>query len=1558
MNTLTGLLNSLRELDIQLRLDKGRLRYSAPEGVMTADILDKLREHREELVNLLASDNSRSNTDDNIPSVSRTAEFFPISFAQQRLWFLAQMEGPNAVYNIPMAFRLVGPLHLDALRHALTALVERHEILRCRFTEKEGNPVTQLLPVYDPLDTVDLTALAQDEQQKRIQKETETYALEPFDLTAGRLLKFRLLQLRQQEHILLCSMHHIISDGWSFNVLLRDWQELYKAYLDDRKPELPVLQIQYLDYAVWQKKHLQGELLDKQLSWWRKQLDGAPQLLELPTDHPRPAVQSYHGARVYAALGPELSQKIQQLSRQQQSTLFMTMLTAFSILLHRWSGQDDILIGTPVAGRMQSQTEHLIGFFANTLILRARLPKHVSFIDLLKQVRDTAFGVYAHQDIPFEHLVEQLKPERSLSHNPLFQVLFLLHNDENGTFALPDIKMEPLDQEIPVAKFDLTLSVNEHAGQMFCCWEYATDLFEPSTVQRMADHFKVLLEGIVRNSEADIRSLPLLTKEEKRQFVKWNNTTAEYPENSTLTQLFEEQARKTPDSIALLFKEKQLTYRELNEKANQLAWHIQRCIPMHTEASGGLLIGVALERSPEMLIAVLAVMKAGAAYVPIDPGYPLERIRFLLHQAEISLLITADSLRAQLAAGNRKDAWTVLSLDTAELAGLPSENPGLHCAPDDLAYVIFTSGSTGQPKGVMISHRGAVNTVDDINNRFAVTQEDRILALSSLSFDLSVYDIFGMLISGGAVVIPDPVFDRDPAYWAEMMQQHQVTLWNSVPALMQLLADHLAAHSAMTPASLRLVMMSGDWIPLHLPDQIKALWPEAEVISLGGATEASIWSICHPVGQVDPAWKSIPYGRPLRNQTFHILNTLLEPCPVSIPGHLYIGGVGLALGYLKDEQRTAESFIVHPQTGERLYKTGDVGRYLPDGTIEFLGREDFQVKVRGFRIELGEIEAVLEHHPAVQECAVVVHGEQGAEQCLAAYCRAEADSLFDKKALRDFLRNKLPGYMIPSDFILLERLPLTSNGKIDRKHLSLRPLERASETSFTAPRTPEEKKMAGIWKEVLEVKQIGVYDSFFDVGGHSLNALQIVAKIADLFSVKLPLRDFFQYPTVAELAEKIQEIQNGADMNTEQAALDLHAEVVLAPEIQASGLPVADFAEPKAILLTGATGFLGVFLLSELLNRTEADIYCLIRASGPEDARQRLQRQLEHYELWNSILQHQERIIPLVGELSGACLGLEDAVFSDLSRKIDIIYHNGALVNFVYPYAQMKAANVQGTHEILKLASTNKLKPVHYISTISVFSPADFSAAKDRLLETRTPDGQLAGGYAQSKWVAEQLVLKARDRGLLTSIYRPALVSGHSRTGVLNTGDFLCREIKGMVQLGLLPPLGAMQENLVPVDYVSQAVVHISQQKNALCKNFHLLNPAWHYIVDIYRWLHSIGYPLTGVSYTEWRNSLIRSKENALQPLLPLFPEPTGEEPPAEKLVSTEAPFAKTEEGPLDAQNLLDGLAGTDIVCPHPRELIKRYYSYFVRSGFLEEPAREDSGVDTQKFKECNEHAA
>jgi amino acid adenylation domain-containing protein/thioester reductase-like protein len=1459
---------------------------------------------------------------------------YPLSHGQQALWFLYQLAPDSVAYNIALTLRIRSTLSLSALQNTFQTLINRHPCLRTTLTTQEGKTL-QEVHQYQTVhfEQVDVSTMAWDDLNKRV---IEAYQ-KPFDLEQGPLLRVSLFTRASNDHILLLTVHHIVFDGWSLWMLMEELGILYPIIKAGGQASLPAIKRTYVDYVHWQKDMLASDQGERLWLYWQKQLAGELPILNLPTDHPRPPVQTYYGASVNFFFTEALTQQLKELASTEGASLYMILLATYQILLYRYTGQEDILVGSATTGRTKSEFTNIAGYFVNIVVLRAKLQGSLTFKTFLEQVRQTVLGALDHQDYPFPLLVEHLQPNRDPSRSPLFQVSFafqkpqqfdelmdLFTPGETGARVnLGELELEPFEMAQQEGTFDLSLEMMETKNALVGTFKYNTDLFEAATITRMVGHFQTLLEGIVANPLQPIHALPLLTEAEQQQLLAWNDTATDYPRDKTIVDLFEEQVKKTSDAIAVVFEDQQLTYSELNSKANQLAHYLQT-LAVKPE----VLVGICVERSIEMVIGLFGILKAGGAYVPLDPDYPQERLQFMLEDSAVLVLLSQSHLLEQLPILTAK----VICLDSEWeqiVAAGSRENPVRQSGPKNLAYVIYTSGSTGVPKGVMVEHAAITQHVNNSIIRYQIESSDNVLQFASLNFDASIEQILSTWCGGARLVLLRTNLLQAKAI-QNIIHKEQITIANLPPAYWQQL---LQGVNQQNLESLKLLILGGETLTSQLAQQTRQiLSSDITLLNAYGPTEATITATLFEVTkqfQDNNTEKVTPIGLPIANTQTYILDTNHNPTPLGIPCELCIGGHGLARGYLNRPELSKEKFIEVELFGktERIYKTGDKARYLPDGNIEYLGRIDNQVKIRGFRIELGEIEAVLSQYPAVRETVVIVREDRPDDKRIVAYIVSHEVPVPTPHELRQFLKDKLPDYMIPSAFVTLEALPLTPNGKIDRQALSQFKVDRdqLSDDTFVAPRTSEEKMLASIWADVLGLEKVSIFDDFFELGGHSILATRLVSRIGETFATELPLHYLFQSPTIAGIAQAIEQARQ-ADNLSVTTSIDLKNEAVLDPLIQTvqSSLPVPvdQLANPHAIFLTGATGFLGTYLLYELLEQTTADIYCLSRSSDADNTHKKLQSKLESYFLWQE--KYRTRIIPVIGDLSKPLLGLPESQFSELSEKIDVIYHNGAWVNHIYPYAVLKAANVLGTQEVLRLAAQTKTKPVHFVSTLSI----------PTVEENDSPDqSQFIDGYVETKWVAEQLLKQAGERGLPVCIYRPSRITGHSQTGISNLNDIINLLIKGCIQLEKAPVFGHIEEHLTPVDYVSRAIVYLSQQPKYLGKSFDLINShlptRWHDL--LFNELRALGYPLEQASYATWRTELSHQTTNALYPLLSLFPQEDEQQ-------STEGPpfdYHKT----IGFQNTIEGLADTDIVCPLvDNELLRTYFSYFWNCGFLETP--------------------
>jgi amino acid adenylation domain-containing protein len=1045
----------------------------------------------------------------------------PLSFAQERLWFIDRLEGGSAPYNIPTALRLTGALDVDALERSLGEIIRRHESLRTVFAEVDGGAVQVIAPFAGfalPVD--DLSGLDARAREREVRRRAREDAARPFDLTGGPLVRAVLLRVADEEHVLLLCIHHIVSDGWSSGVLLRELSALYAAYREGSDSPLAELPVQYADYAVWQREQLRGEVLDRQVGYWKERLAGAPALLELPTDRHRPAVQSHRGARERFDLPRALLDRLQALGRSEGATLYMVMLSAFQLLLSRYSGSEDVVVGSPIAGRTRREVEELIGFFANTLVLRTDLGGNPTFRELLGRVREGTLGAYEHQEVPFERLVAELQPERSLGHAPIFQVMFALQNADRSGFGLAELRMEAVAAEVETTRFDLGLTVVPHEGGIRGALEYSTDLFDRSTVRRMLGHLEQVLEQVAEDADVRLSKLDLLSAEERGLVVDAWNRTERGSFDAPAHLLFAEWARRAPDAVALLDGPEAVTYGALERRAAMLARHLRE-LGVGPETP----VGLCMERTPELLVGVLGIWKAGGAYVPLDPSYPAERLGWIIADAAVPVVVATGRTAGVLP----EHGATLVRVD--QLPNAESETaPEVPASEASLAYVIYTSGSTGRPKGVLVQHGSLANLLATTREAFGVGAGDVMPALASYAFDIWLFEALLPLTSGAAVRLVERERVMDvPALVEEIAD---ATLVHAVPALMRQLVQ--AERETPRLARLRRAFVGGDQVPAGLLAEMREALPGAESHVFYGPTEGTILASTHPVPE-DGVVEGNPIGRPLGNVRLYVCDAFGNAQPAGVPGELLIGGAGVARGYLGRAAMTAERFVPDPFSieGARLYRTGDRARWRADGTLEFLGRVDAQVKIRGFRIEPGEIEAVLRGHASVADCVVVAREDVPGDRRLVAYVAggAEAD------VLREHLRGSLPEYMIPSAFVFLDGLPLTPNGKVDRKALPV-PEYAAEAALYVAPRTPVEEVLAEIWSEVLGVERVGVHDSFFELGGHSLLIMRLLARIQATLDLRISIRTVFSLPTLEGMAGEIERriYEDMGEMSEDEAA--------------------------------------------------------------------------------------------------------------------------------------------------------------------------------------------------------------------------------------------------------------------------------------------------------------------------------------------------------------------------------------------------------------------------------------
>jgi amino acid adenylation domain-containing protein len=1056
---------------------------------------------------------------------ARTAHV-PLSYAQERLWFSAQLGLTGPAYNMAVCLELEGALQVPALERSYQELLRRHEALRTHFESLSGSPVQIIdAPEGFALSLLMLSPHATEDAEAALQRLIREASDRPFDLMHGPLVRGTLIKISATRHVLLITMHHIVSDGWSLEVLNKELGAAYRAYSQGSTPALPELPIQYVDYAMWQRQSLQGERLEQPLRYWMQQLAGAPPLLELPTDKPRPTIASYRGRSVGFDLPASLCAGLEDLARRRGATLFMVILAALQLFLSRYSSQDDIVVGSPIAGRTEPKTEGLIGFFVNMLALRTRLSGAPTFLSLIDRVKHTTLEAYAHQEVPFEKLVLAMRPERHLSHQPLFQVTLAMHNFPQEPLELPGLRWTRIEPEFTTALFDLALHIHDTPNGRRAVFEYALDLFEGATIKAMVANFRALLEEIVAHPDRSIHRLQLLTPGELEQVLRgFNQTAVPYCGDQLTHELFEAQVRRTPDAIALVCQGASLTYAQLNQRADQLERYLRG-----SGVQRGEFVPLLMPRSIALVVAELAVLKAGAAYVPLDPQVPPERQAFLIQDCAAKRVLIVSGTRPIPDLGHLE--WIDCTECAAMGAALPSDEfPREAGSADDPAYLMYTSGSTGIPKGVIVPHR-AINRLVVHNDYAPLEGDDCVAFCSNPAFDASTFEIWGPLLQGARILIVPQCIVLEPSLFVEALREGRVTAMFLTVGLFTQYID------ALKPifSQFRYVLTGGDVVEPQLLARVLDHHPSLQLRNAYGPTECTTFSTTYWVKTVEEGAHRIPIGRPISNTQVYILDRERQPVPIGVIGEIHIGGPGVALGYLNRPELTQERFFPDPYrtaSGATLYKTGDLGYWRADGNVVFVGRNDHQVKIRGFRIELGEIEAQLLKHPQIQEATVVVRASAGGEKQLVAYCvprNAQELGALNTEALMIYLKTGLPDYMIPHAFVVLDRLPLTVNGKIDRKALPEPDAGAYGRQAYVPPQGPVEVQLAAIWQTLLGLERVGRTDHFFERGGHSLLAIQLMAQIDLALQVHLPVVTVFKCPTIQLMAEAITAAQRASD---------------------------------------------------------------------------------------------------------------------------------------------------------------------------------------------------------------------------------------------------------------------------------------------------------------------------------------------------------------------------------------------------------------------------------------------
>jgi nonribosomal peptide synthetase DhbF len=1369
----------------------------------------------------------------------------PLSFQQRGLWFINQLEGPSPTYNIPIAIQLSGSLNRNALLAALRDVVGRHEALRTVFREQEGVPYQLILDVADADVRMDIQRVT----EAGLMKAVETAGRQAFDLAEEMPFRGWLFVLGPQQHVLVLLMHHIVTDGWSMGPLIRDLTAAYAARCAGTAPDWAPLPVQYADYTVWQRELLgseddQDSVVSQQLAYWRETLKGLPEELRLPTDRPRRPVSSYRGDVVPLELHPETYEDLVALARGSQATLYMVLQAALAVVLSRLGAGTDIPVGVPLAGRTDDALNELIGYFINTVVVRIDASGDPSFRDLLARVRTANLSAYEHQDLPFERLVELLNPARSPARHPLFQVMLGFETRAEVSLDLPGLSATLLDTHSGRAMFDLNIDLFERSGSIAGGIEYAADLFDRDTAEALTARLVRVFEAVARDPDEAISQIDVLLPQERHQFLEVWNQTAEPVPSATLPELFEAQVARAPDAAAVVAGDTTMTYMELNARANQMARYL-----IGRGIGPEQIVAVTLPRSAQLIVALLAVLKAGAAYLAVDSGYPAERIESMLASADPAYLITGSAVLPgsricprRLVLDDAAVSEELASLPSRDLADIERDTP---LRPGNIAYLIYTSGSTGEPKGVVVSHRSLANylawTLDACPALRGVT-----LLHTSISHDFTITTVFPPLIAGGCVRLAAETPDGRTELRSEDITG--CTFLKITPSHLPLILDLPGG-----PAPSAQLMFCGEPLTVAAVTEWQRLHPGLQVLSGYGPTETTVessWYEVDPPGQLLSGL--VPLGRQMKNTQTYVLDERLRPVPVGVIGELYVAGQGVARGFLGRPEMTAERFVACPfgPAGERMYRSGDLGRWRADGQLESAGRVDDQVKVRGYRIEPGEIVAVLVQHPGVAQAAVVARLDHHEENQLVAYVVPTGGAEVHVADLRSHLAATLPSHMVPAAFVMLGNMPLTKNGKVDRQALPTPDfLEAASDDSV--PSTPQERTLCGLFADLLGLPRVGINTSFFDLGGNSLLAARLIFRLRKVLDYEVTVGMVFAHPSVAELARAITagpeigpETEPAVAETLEGLLATMGGEEPVAERLR--NLPSAKVASTFAgqrgrsnqhILLTGSTGYFGAFLLYELLNQTDAQISCLVRADDKCSGIDRIRNNLSRFDRWDPATA--ARICAVPGDLARPLLGLSAAEFSRLANSVDIIYHCGAEVNLLHSFEAVRASNINSTREIIRLATTSTLKSLQYIST---------DANLDNNLRTTGP------GYVLSKRLAELLVLKARESGLPASIYRIPRLSLDSRTARGNPRDAGLRLLQVVLQLGTAPDID-FREMWISVDEAARLVIATSRS-NREGGTFSVVTPetnSWRSVLDV---VQKSGFDITIQTTAEWADSV------------------------------------------------------------------------------------------------------
>ncbi|WP_435260500.1 amino acid adenylation domain-containing protein [Streptomyces sp. 1222.5] len=1432
---------------------------------------------------------------------------FPMSYEQESIWLNDQLHDGASRYVESWVHRLRGDISVHAIEQALSGIVRRHEALRSRLIMADSGPSQIVVPPM-PVRVDRRTVLPE-----QLQPALREAACRPVRLDDPPLLRATLLELASDDMILVLAIHHAVIDGWCFRLLDIEFSALYRDSVQGKEPSLPQIPVQFGAYATQQRQRPAEEVAEL-INYWRSALEGAPAESTFPTDWPRPHALSRRGERIEFSIDGSLKSGIRKLAQELRTTPFSVLATAITALLGLLSRQQDIVIGTPISRRDQSELEPMIACLTDVMPVRGHVLPDASFSDLVLATKSAVWGAVAHRDVSFGQLVRELGVDRTLARFPLFQVVFTVDDGDAPGLSLPGVVSERMFVHSDTAKYDVFVELLPEYDGYRGLFEFSTDLFSYAGAERLVQRFVTLLADAVRHPERPLGQLAILPAEERHLVLEtWANGPVPPRETPTVHEAFRRQAFLLPDQYAVVHADRTLTYRELDKASDHLA-----ALLLDRE-HGGKRVAITVERSVNLPVVLLGVLKAGCCCVPVDLAYPASRATLMMEDCDAALLLTQRSLTNHLTPPERLDVLFVDDFMDDLLSGdvAPNGMPSPTVMVDDsaLAYVVYTSGSTGRPKGVAMPHRALANLVDWQSRRFGCGAGSRTLQFAPVSFDVSFQECFSTWAAGGTLVLIDEQTRKDPEALLDVVEQQSVQRLFLPFVALQQLAD-VACASART-CRLREIITSGE--QLYITPSLRTFFAELTHASLEnqyGPSETHVVT-AERLSSDPSAWPHRPpIGRPVDGVCVRILDADLDPVPVGVVGEICIGGRALADGYLGQPDLTHEKFVRDPHSGERLYRSGDLGRFLFDGVIEILGRRDSQTKIRGHRVELAGVESAICAVPGVADAVVLATDSPHApSKRLVAYYLT--DTGLTPTRLRATLHERIPYYLVPAACIRLDRFPLTASGKVDRAALTSLPVDVQDtvRASYTPPRSRSEQLVAKVWQRLLGVERVSADDNFFAIGGDSLLSTQVVLALRAEVDVEIPLNSVFTAPTVAELAAQLDDCGAAAPVLGPTKVVQLPADIVRVNDPPAAG------ASPQQVLLTGATGFLGAFLLRSLLTQTNATVHCLVRGHDDTEAHSRLLDHLQAYGLWQDNLRPRVHVVR--GNLARPRLGLEPDAYNRLSHAVDAIYHCGASVNLAHTYRELRATNVDGTVEVLRLAAASRTKFMHYISTVGVLSGEPPKGGRYLPDDPLPPLQGLHNGYAQSKWMAECVIEQARQRGLPICIYRPTRIAAATDSGVCHETDFLWLLLKTCVETGLAPANSGIAFDLVPVNYVSDAVVSLSLNPQAEGRTFHLAAGRLLHLSTAVDWLRVIGYSIRDLPADEWMRRMETSAADTALPLLSI-------------MITDSGGFASEGSARFATDATDELLSGSGVTLPeNDAELFAASVHYFMKTKYL-----------------------